>query len=151
MMKKVLKLAGFGFLLGIVINDVISILSGDTMSVSASFLELIGDIRTARIIEFVLVGLYGAICMGGVVLYDTERLPLALATVLHCLICIVPFCPLAFFLGWCKRIEELLIIMAFQLAAFFIVWLIMYLRYRIETKKLNEMQQQVLEEENKEE
>ena len=83
--------------------------------------------------------------MAGVLLYDTDRLPLAAATLLHCLMCIIPFAPLSLLLGWSDGIEGVLIMALFQLAGFFIVWLIMYARYRAEIKKMNEMQKQNLE------
>ena len=147
MKKKMLKLAGIGFLSGIVICTFIMIVVGkDSGFVTPLFAERIGNPKTAALLQFFLSGVYGALTMGAVVLYDMDRLPLALATFLHCLICIVPFFPLALFLGWTKGIGEALLMAGFQLAAFILVWLVMFIRCRIMTKKLNEMQQQILDE-----
>ena len=84
--------------------------------------------------------------MAGTVLYEAERLPLAAATALHCVLCIGLFIPLALFLGWCSSVPELLIMTGCQLLGFFIVWLIMYARYCKEVKALNDMQKDYLEE-----
>ena len=146
MKKKMLKLAGIGFLSGIVICNFIMILTGKNSEfVTPLFAERIGNPKTAALLQFFLSGVYGALTMGAVVLYDLDRLPLALATFLHCLICIVPFFPLALLLGWTGGIGEAFLMAGFQLAAFVIVWLIMFFRCRIMTKKLNEMQRQILE------
>lgn len=146
MKKRVLKMAGLGFLLGIAVNSLISALTANDLPVTPMLLERIGSLRGALLLEIVLVGVFGAVCMAGTVLYDAERLPLAAATALHCVICIGQFIPLSLFLGWCRSAVEILIMASFQLLAFFIVWLIMYTRYRKEIKQLNEMQKDYLEE-----
>lgn len=146
MKKQIMKMAGLGFLLGIAVNSLISALTVGDLRVAPVLLERIGSLRGAMLLEFALVGLFGAICMAGTVLYDAERLPLAAATALHCLICIGQFIPLALFLGWCSSAVEVLIMAGFQLLTFFIVWLIMYTRYRKEIKQLNEMQKDFLDE-----
>lgn len=148
MWKKVLKRAGLGCLAGIVINDLISAIGGTGSAITPEYLARIGDARAAMLLELLLVGLFGAICMGGTMLYDVDRLPLAAATAIHCLLCILPFAPLALLFGWCKTAVELLIMAGFQVLAFFIVWLILYLSYQKEIRKLNEMQKDYLEDAN---
>lgn len=140
MKKRVLKMAALGFLLGIAVNSFISALTAGDLPVAPVLLERIGSLRGAMLLELLLVGMFGAVCMAGTVLYDAERLPLAAATTLHCVMCFGPFIPLALFLGWCSSAAEILIMAGCQLFAFFIVWLIMYVRYRKEVKTLNEMQ-----------
>ena len=146
MKKQIMKMAALGFLLGIAVNSLISTLTANDLPVTPVLLERIGSLRGAMLLELVLVGVFGAICMAGTALYDAERLPLAAATALHCVICIGQFIPLSLFLGWCSSAVEILIMASFQLLAFFIVWLIMYTRYRKEIKQLNEMQKDYLEE-----
>ena len=146
MKKQIMKMAALGFLLGIAVNSLISALTIGDLPIAPVLLERIGSLRGAMLLELVLVGVFGAICMAGTALYDAERLPLAAATALHCVICIGQFIPLSLFLGWCRSAVEILIMASFQLLAFFIVWLIMYTRYRKEIKQLNEMQKDYLEE-----
>lgn len=140
MMRSFLKRAGLGFLLGIVVCDLIYVICATPQSVSREFAERIGDLRLAMLLQTVLPGLYGALTMGFTVLYDADHLPLAAATGLHCAICIVPFVPLSLFLCWFDSVSDLLIMIGFQFAAFFVIWLIMYLSYRRKVRELNEMQ-----------
>ena len=140
MIKRILKFAGIGFLAGIVVRDLIAIMSSPgTLSAAPELVGRIGNEQIAALVSTLLSGVYGALCMAGVLLYDTDRLPLAAATLIHCLMCIIPFAPLSLLLGWCDGIEAVLIMALFQLAAFFIVWLIMYARCRAEIKKMNEI------------
>ena len=92
-----------------------------------------------------LSALYGAICMGSAVLYDVDRLPLAVTSLLHCLICIVSFVPMSNFLCWSGGTADTWIMVGIQFAAYFIIWLIMYAKYRIEIRKLNEINRHIHE------
>jgi len=150
MIGKILKRAGLGFLLGVAVNSLIKALTYETNPVTLILLERIGSLRSAMLLELVLVGLYGAICMAGTLLYDVDRLPLSVATLLHCLMCILPFVPLALFLGWCTRLGDVLIMSGFQLVAFFLIWLILYASYRREIRELNKMQKDYLNENGEE-
>ena len=64
------------------------------------------------------------------------------ATFLHYLISILCFPPLALFLGWVSKPAEILVMSGAQTLCFFLIWLIMYLRYRAEVKELNELNAQ---------
>lgn len=143
-MKKILKFAGSGFVLGIAISSVITALTGDPLPVAPGFQEMIGSFKGALLIQLLLSGLYGAICMGTVLIYDHDRFPLTLSSLVHCLCCILPFIPLSLFLRWSESAAGVLIMAGIQLAAYFIVWLIMYVRYKKEAKNLNEMQEEIL-------
>lgn len=141
MVKRVLKFAGIGFLVGAALCNFITIITANgSLPVTPALVGRIGDARLAMLLQFFLSGLYGALCMAGVLLYDADRLPLAAATLLHCLTCIIPFAPLSLFLGWSDGIGAVLIMAGFQIAAFFVVWLIIYARYRAEINKMNEIQ-----------
>lgn len=139
MMRSFLKRAGIGFMLGIVICNIISVISANPELVPPEFVERIGDLRVAMLLSMILPGLYGVLTMGFTVLYDSERIPLAAATALHCAICIVPFIPLSLFLGWFATLADVLIMTGIQLAAFFVIWLFIYLRYKKLTRELNEI------------
>ena len=145
MIKTILKRAGFGFILGVAVCAVITAITSDGAQVSASFLEKIGSHRAALLLQLFLTGLQGAICMGGTVLYDLDRLPLALTTLFHCLMCVVPYFFLSLLLGWVERVWEALILSGIQIAAFFIIWLILYLQYRKQIKELNDIQNKNLD------
>ena len=142
-MKKFLKLAGIGFLAGIVICDIIMALTMRDLPATPEIIEELGGLRSARLLQMLLTGLYGALCFGTTMLYDADRMPLALASAIHCAICIVPFIFMSRFLGWTNGPVETLIQTACQLVAYMIIWLIMYLSYRKEIRELNEMQKKL--------
>lgn len=142
MLKRSLKFAGLGFIMGIAVCTIITILTSDAASgvpASAAFIERIGSVKWALLIQALLSGVHGAICMGTVTLYDTDRLPLTLVSALHCACCIVPYVALSVFLCWTESFKETLIMVGMQLVAYFIVWLIMYVLYRKEIKELNKI------------
>ena len=147
MLKKTLKAAGIGFLLGIVIGNLIAFLTGnsDTGGItfaSAKLLEMAGgNAVIAMLLQSLFSGLYGAVCFAGMSFYEIERMPLAVATALHCALIVLLFIPIALLLGWVSQIETLLIISGIQLVCFFIIWLIMYAGFKKQVKELNELQE----------
>ena len=147
MLKKTLKAAGIGFLLGIVIGNLIAFLTGnsDTGGItfaSAKLLEMAGgNAVIAMLLQSLFSGLYGAVCFAGMSFYEIERMPLAVATALHCALIVLLFIPIALLLGWVSQIETQLIISGIQLVCFFIIWLIMYAGFKKQVKELNELQE----------
>lgn len=146
MLKKTLKMAGIGFLIGVVIGNLITILTGnsDTGGVTFASSQLLdmagGNALVAMQLQSLFSGLYGAVCFAGMSFYEIERMPLALATALHCALIVLLFIPIALLLGWVSNITEILIIMSIQLVCFFIIWLIMWSIYKKQVKELNDMQ-----------
>ena len=145
MLKKTLKAAGIGFLLGIVIGDLIALLTGnsDTEGVTFASKKLLdmagGNGTAAMILQSLFSGIYGAVCFAGMSFYEIERMPLALATALHCAVIVLLFIPISLLLGWVNNIVTLLCISGLQLAGFFIIWLIMYFGYKKQVKELNDL------------
>ena len=147
MLRRTLKQAAIGFLIGIVIGNLIAVLTGraDTEGVTFASKKLLdmsgGNGVFAMLLQSVFSGLYGAICFAGMSLYDIERLPLAVATALHCALIILPFVPISLLLGWVNNIIEILIMALVQLVCFFIIWLILYSVYKKQVRELNELQE----------
>lgn len=145
MLKKALKNAGIGFLLGIVVGNFIAAMTGmDDPSVFIPVSDRLvdisgGNIPMAYVLQCLFSGLYGAICFACIVFYDIERWPLALATGAHCAAIVLTYIPLGFFLGWLSNVTEMLIVAGCQIVAFFIIWLIMWSIYRKQVKELNEL------------
>ena len=146
MLKKTLKMAGIGFLIGIVIGDLIALLTGnsDTEGITFASKQLLdmagGNAVIAMLLQSLFSGLYGAVCFAGMSFYEIERMPLAAATALHCGLIVLPFIPISYLLGWVSGIVETLIIASAQIAAFFVIWLVMYFGYKKQVKELNELQ-----------
>ena len=147
MLKKTLKAAGIGFLLGIVIGNLIAFLTGnsDTGGITFAPQKLLdmsgGNAVIAMLLQSLFSGLYGAVCFAGMSFYEIERMPLAVATALHCALIVLLFIPIALLLGWISQIETQLIISGIQLVCFFIIWLIMYAGFKKQVKELNELQE----------
>lgn len=150
MKNKALKYACLGFVLGMIICNLIVILIGlpEFRMVSPVFEEHTGSTAIAILIQTILSGIYGMIIWLGILLYGEEELPLALATFLHYLCVALPYIPLALFLGWVETWGELVFIELFQLAGFFVIWIIMDLRYKAQVKELNELQEEYRKKEN---
>ena len=145
MLKKTLKLGGIGFLLGVVVGNVIAMLTGisdgEVQLFSKRLLEMAGGNQViAAVLQSLFSGLYGAICFCGISLYDMERLPLAAATAMHGALIILSFIPIALLLGWFNSITSILIMSCFQLIGFIIIWLILYFGYKKQVRELNDMQ-----------
>ena len=146
MLKKTLKAAGIGFLIGMVVGNVIAILTGNSATGGVTFAspQLLsmagGNGVVAMLLQSLFSGIYGAACFAGMSFYEIERMPLAAATALHCALIVLLFIPIALFLGWVNDIGTLLIISGTQLVGFFIIWLIMYFGYKKQIRELNEMQ-----------
>ncbi len=145
MLMKTLKMAGLGFLIGAVVGNLIAILTGtfDSGGITFASEKLLdmsgGNAALSMLLQSLFSGLYGALCFAGISFYDIERCPLALATASHCAIIVLTFIPIALLLGWFSNIVSLLIMSCIQLAAFFIIWLILYAVYKKQVKELNEL------------
>ena len=147
MLKKTLIRACVGFLIGIVIGNVIALLTGTSATNGVTFasMQLLnmagGSAAVSMMLQSLFSGLYGAACFAGMSFYKAERLPLAAATALHCATIILLFVPISLILGWVSNTTELLIVMGIQFIVFFIIWLIMWSIYKKQVKELNEMQE----------
>ena len=144
-----LKRAGIGFLLGMVAGNLICVICGYVQTGTAiffapEFAARAGSELNAMVLQILLSGLYGAVCMGSNVLYDAERLPLLYATVIHYLLVMLLYIPLSLFLCWITSAADMLIVMAFMSIAYVFIWMSMYISYKIQIKKLNELQEEYL-------
>lgn len=125
---RLIKRFGIGFLLGVAVSAVIA------WRVAADG----GEVR-ALPAQLTLSGLYGACCMGGTVLYEIESWPLLKSTALHGLIVTLLYAPIALALGWAESPRALLLTEGLMLAAFLVIWCLMYLRCKAEVRRLNEI------------
>ena len=143
MVRKVLKRAGFGFLLGIAIGNLIAALSGwPDAIVTDKLLTMAGSLCAAILWQTLLSGVLGAVSFAGVSLYDVESWPLLRVAVVHYLIIEAVYMPIAFFLGWIATGTEALIWMAFSAVTYFIIFLIMCAYYRAQVREINRLIQE---------
>ena len=139
MLMKFLRRGAIGFPLGILISLVLSWAGGSDRLVSDLLIQRVGSTAGALALDLFLSGVFGFLCMGGTVFYEIENWSLLKATFLHYLLVVVCFPPLALFLGWVEKPAEVMIMTGIQTVCFFLIWLIMYLRYKAEVRELNEL------------
>lgn len=149
MLLKFFKRAGIGFLLGIVIENIITIIigyaaTGTALFFAPEFLLRAGNELNAVVLQLLLSGIYGALCMGSTIIYDIEKMPLLRATELHCLAVMLPYIPLSLYLCWITTAAEMTAVMSIMLAAYFVIWLIMCSIYKMQVKELNKLQKEYL-------
>ena len=105
MKSRILRRALLGFLVGIAVGNLIVIISGfitegKILLFDSSLLEKTGSEAGAFLMQTLLSGLYGAIGMGGAIVYELEDWSLLKASVIHYLLSTLSFYPIALYLGW---------------------------------------------------
>ena len=138
MRRKCLILSVIGFLAGMIIGNLITWMASGTL-VNTKLTALLGSEAGSVIVQTLLSGLFGAVAMGGIVIHEIEQWSILRCAVTHYLLIEIFYVPVALFLGWFGSLTELLIMIGIQLAVYFVIWLIMYLRCRAKVRKLNEL------------
>lgn len=126
-----------GFLLGAAIGNLIAWFFGSY--VSSMLVARMGSVPAAILVQSLVSGLYGSFALAGTLFYDIEQWSLTRSSVMHFLVIAVLYVPAAMFLGWADSATEILIVEGILLVAYFIIWLVIYLRYKKEVRSLNEM------------
>jgi len=98
--------------------------------------EIIIDDKPFVIMQFVGSALNGIICMGSTIVYDIDNLGLSKVTLLHYVITLVSFFSFNFLLSWFNEFNIILILAVFTVA-YFIIWLVNYLIYKREIRRIN--------------
>ena len=149
MLVKTLKRMGMGFLLGLAVGNLIAVLTGHEQIVSAALLERIGSWRAAYLLQTLLSGLIGAASFAGISLYEIDRWPLLLTTLVHYLIYMAVFFPIAVLLGWLETAAQALWMALILAGAHFLIFLIICAVYRARMRELNKMQKKYLDDNQK--
>ena len=126
-----------GFLLGTAIGNLIAWFFGSY--VSSMLVARMGSVPAAILVQSLVSGLYGSFALAGTLFYDIEQWSLTRSSVMHFLVIAVLYVPAAMFLGWADSATEILIVEGILLVAYFIIWLVIYLRYKKKVRSLNEM------------
>lgn len=133
-MKRIWKKAVLLFVTGFVLGLLIAACFALADRVPLAFMGFRD--RWAIVVYFLYCGLMGAVNMGTMVLYDIERWGLTRTTVTHLLIVMTMMFILFFSLGMPRN--AFLIMMVAAVAAYFLIWLGLYLSYRREVRKMND-------------
>lgn len=98
--------------------------------------EIIIDNKPYVLMQFIGSALNGIICMGSTIVYDIDNLGLSKVTLLHYVITLVSFFSFNFLLGWFSEFNIILILAVFTVV-YFIIWLVIYLIYKREIRRMN--------------
>ena len=133
-MREIFKRAAFlfalGFILGILIGLIITAATG-----SQNQEQQISSIT----LYLFTCGLLGAINMAATVVYSIEHWGLLRTTLTHFCISMGTLCVIGFSVGWLNINDTVTwYILLISIIVYFIIWFIMYWRYKQKIKKINE-------------
>lgn len=139
--KKIVRQALIGFLIGVVIGNLIIFFTsgnGETALYSQTLLRKTGSPKAAFLMQNLLSGLLGAVSMAGSIFYELDDWEMSRAAVTHYLLSLGAYFAIAFFCGWIKPDwSQIFIMIIIMTAAYFLIWLIMYLLCRKEAEELD--------------
>lgn len=98
-----------------------------------------GSPAAATALSLLVMGLFGVLCFCGTLFYEIERWPLAAATAAHYLSITLGYLITNRLLCWNMPLKLLLMIEGMMTLGFFLIWLFMYLHFKAEVRKLNEL------------
>ena len=145
MVSKTVKRVIMGFVLGMAIGNVITLIigyinSGSTLFFSPELINRTGSELGALTAQTLLSGVVGAVSFGGISWHELERPGMLILALLHYGTIMAAYIPIAVYLYWIRPVALDIGIMAGIMGvAFIIIWLIMYARYKAEVRKLNEL------------
>ncbi len=143
MKKKYLRYTGLGFLIGIVVGNVIAFLpvllgKRDFTLVSPVLTEKLGSEESAFLVQTLLSGLLGAVSFAGMLFYKRDDWSMIQSAAVHWLLILLFYFPIALYCGWIsEEPREMLIMVLVMTAVYVLIWLFMNLRYRKQVKELN--------------
>lgn len=150
MVATTIKRAGFGFLLGMVVGVFIVIgvgfASGGSIVLSQKPLAMTGSEAGALLAHVLVSGAYGAIPMAGVTFYELDSWGLLKQAVVHYLSYTVSFLVIGYAVGWVETVADMALITGIFAVGHAIIWTIMHIRCKVETKELNELLQKARQE-----
>ena len=140
MRKKVITRCIIGFICGIVVGTIISLLSSSFTLISSPAVNNVCGNVLGFIIQAILTGLIGVAGIGGMSFYDSDLLDswgLHAVTFVHYLCVISAFVVSAIILDWGTALD-IFIMTLIETAVFFAIWLTLYLSWRKEVREMNE-------------
>ena len=139
MVWKILKRAGFGFILGMAVGNLIAALTGHPNIVSPALLEKTGSLSGALLRQTLLSGVIGFAAWAGISFYDIERWSLLRAVTAHYASIMIVFLPVAFYLGWIDGWAGALIMVAIMAVAHATVFFILCAYYKAQVREINQL------------
>ncbi len=128
--KKLLRKALIGFVLGMTIGAVFVVLAGK----AGAYLVAPGKAA----VRLICCGLYGAGCLGGIALYRMDQISLLLATIIHYIIVMAGLLLLGLSFNWNFSNGWVWLIFVAYTTGFFMIWYISYLKGKKKARQMNE-------------
>jgi positive regulator of sigma E activity len=134
-----------GFSIGMLVDAIISSVittnimnDGTTYFCNPEVTKMFGNEILGYILQFIIAGLHGAICLGGTVVFDIEEWSVLRATATHFIITAVSFTITATILKWWSfdSFIENLIFVGIILLMYVFIWCIQYVSYKVEVKRI---------------
>ena len=145
MKKKLILHISIGFIIGALVGILIPMIS--SLASTGDFSEFMEyALLTAKIgkagaiiVQLIISGLFGCVCVGGMLLYEIDKWSLAKATVVHFVSISACFVGVSLILHWFPlRFAYYAISVGAMTVGFFIIWLCMFLAWKKEVKMMNE-------------
>ena len=143
MKRKIVKLMEIGFLIGAAAGNIIALLlfllgKGESRLTTPILTEEMGSDVGAFLVQTLLSGLLGAVSFAGMLFYERDDLSMLQAAVVHWLVILMTYFPIALFCGWISDdLREILLMAGILTGIYILIFLVMYLRYRKQTEDLN--------------
>lgn len=144
MKKKIIERTVVGFVIGIAIGQVISVLislisgKGEFLVCAPAFTELIGNEAAAAAIQTLLCGVMGTGYAAASLIWENEKLNIAAQTGICFGIYAVTLLPIAYFTNWMEHsVLGVLGYIGIFVASFVVVWLNQYLLLKRRIKAIN--------------
>ena len=143
--KKLILHISIGFIIGALVGILIPMIS--SLASTGDFSEFMEyALLTAKIgkagaiiVQLIISGLFGCVCVGGMLLYEIEKWSLALATFVHYISIMAVFTAASFGLGWfSESLIAYFIAVSCETVGFAIIWIIMYSQWKKTVKEINE-------------
>jgi hypothetical protein len=147
MAAKALQLAALGFLMGMVVGVSIVIAisfadGGGSLVLPSVLLERTGSEAGALLAQMLVSGVYGAIPMAGVIVYEFDSWGLLKQAIVHYATYTAAFLLIGSLAGWVETLQGMVLVAGIFLVGHCIIWLVMYARCKAATDELNKLLQE---------
>ena len=158
--KKVIILSVVGCILGIILCTVVTAIissltknDGNIYLYNIALAEKLGNVPMTYVIQFIVSGLYGGIIFGATNVYDIERWSILRCTVIHLVITLIMYFITGFVLMWYDPSDlfDIIGMIIIFVVVYTFIWLINYLSYRSQVKKMNADLRRMIGKEEKDE
>lgn len=143
MLNNTIKRTVIGFLIGMPVGTFICIIissfsPGGAIMFPDLLLAKAGSPAAALAMQTLLSGVLGAVAWAGMSFYELESWGMLKAIIVHYATIMASFIIIGTNLGWIAfTAENIGFMSAIMGAAYFVIWLVFYLKYRAEVRELN--------------